>query len=402
MPSFRWEGRARGGDIRRGEMVADNEEAVMVQLRADQITPTSVKKKPKEINISIGSGVSAKDLVVFTRQFATMIDAGLPLVQCLEILGTRSDNKHFGKILMDVKSRVEQGGAFSDALKAHPKVFDDLYANLVAAGELGGILDTIMTRLAVYIEKKEKLRSQVKGAMVYPIAILSVAIVVVFVLLTWVIPVFEAMFKDMGAGALPTPTKIVIELSNFFATNFVLIVIAFAAVIFAMVAFGRSKTGRRVYDIILLRIPIIGAVLRKVAVARFSRTLGTLLSSGVPVLDALEITAKTSGNKIIEEAISTTRLRVSEGKDLASPLMETAVFPPMVVQMVAVGEQTGAMDQMLNKIADFYEDEVDVAVTTMTKLMEPAMMVLLGGIVGGLIIAMYLPIFELAGHIKAE
>jgi type IV pilus assembly protein PilC len=402
MPSFRWEGRARGGDIRRGEMMADNEEAVMVQLRADQITPTSVKKKPKEINISIGSGVSAKDLVVFTRQFATMIDAGLPLVQCLEILGTRSDNKHFGKILLDVKSRVEQGGAFSDALKAHPKVFDDLYANLVAAGELGGILDTIMTRLAVYIEKKEKLRSQVKGAMVYPIAILSVAIVVVFVLLTWVIPVFEAMFKDMGAGALPTPTKIVIELSNFFAANFLLIVIVFAAVIFAMVAFGRSKTGRRVYDIILLRIPVIGAVLRKVAVARFSRTLGTLLSSGVPVLDALEITAKTSGNKIVEEAISTTRLRVSEGKDLASPLMETAVFPPMVVQMVAVGEQTGAMDQMLNKIADFYEDEVDVAVTTMTKLMEPAMMVLLGGIVGGLIIAMYLPIFELAGHIKAE
>lgn len=402
MPSFRWEGRARGGDARKGEMVADNEEAVMVQLRADQITPTSVKKKAREISIALGSGVGAKDLVIFTRQFATMIDAGLPLVQCLEILGSRSDNKAFGKILLDVKTRVESGGAFSDALKAHPKVFDDLYANLVAAGELGGILDTIMNRLAIYIEKKQKLASQVKGAMVYPIAILSVAIVVVFVLLTFVIPVFEAMFKDMGAGALPLPTKIVIELSNFFASNFLIILMLMAGTAFGFVAFIRSKPGRRIFDAVLLKLPIIGSVLRKVVVARFSRTLGTLLSSGVPVLDALEITAKTAGNKIVEEAIMVTRLRVSEGKDLASPLMETAVFPPMVVQMVAVGEQTGAMDQMLNKIADFYEEEVDVAVTTMTKLMEPAMMVLLGGIVGGLIIAMYLPIFELAGHIKAE
>jgi len=402
MPSFRWEGRARGGDIRKGEMVANNEEAVMVQLRADQITPTSVKKKAREMSISLGSGVGAKDLVIFTRQFATMIDAGLPLVQCLEILGTRCDNKNFGKILMDVKTRVESGGAFSDALKAHPKVFDDLYANLVAAGELGGILDTIMNRLAIYIEKKEKLKSQVKGAMVYPIAILSVAIIVVFVLLTWVIPVFEAMFKDMGAGALPLPTKIVIEASNFMAANFFVIILLSAGALFGLVAFVRSKPGRRIFDAFMLKVPIIGSVLRKVVVARFSRTLGTLLSSGVPVLDALEITAKTAGNKIVEEAIMITRLRVSEGKDLASPLMETAVFPPMVVQMVAVGEQTGAMDQMLNKIADFYEEEVDVAVTTMTKLMEPAMMVLLGGIVGGLIIAMYLPIFELAGHIKAE
>jgi type IV pilus assembly protein PilC len=402
MPSFRWEGRARGGEVRRGEMVADNEEAVMVRLRADQITPTTVKKKARDISISFGSGVGAKDLVIFTRQFATMIDAGLPLVQCLEILGTRSDNKQFGKVLMDIKGRVESGGNFSDALKAHPRVFDNLYSNLVAAGELGGILDTIMTRLAVYIEKKEKLRGQVKGAMVYPIAIMLVAVVVVFVLLTWVIPVFEAMFKDMGAGALPTPTQIVIDVSHFFAEHFLLILLGVAGGIFGFFAFIRSTKGRRIFDAVILRLPIIGPVLRKVVVARFSRTLGTLLSSGVPVLDALEITSKTAGNKVVEEAIMITRTRVSEGKDLASPLMETAVFPPMVVQMVAVGEQTGAMDQMLNKIADFYEEEVDLAVTTMTKLMEPAMMVILGGIVGSLIIAMYLPIFELAGHIKAE
>ena len=281
-------------------------------------------------------------------------------------------------------------------------MFDDLYSNLVAAGELGGILDTILTRLAVYIEKKEKLKSQVKGAMVYPIAILGVAVIVVTVLLNWVIPVFENMFKDMGSGALPAPTQIVIDISHGVADNFVVILIGTALTIFGGVAFVRSKKGRRAFDAAILRVPIIGPVLRKVVVARFARTLGTLLSSGVPVLDALEITSKTSGNKVVEEAIMVTRARVSEGKDLASPLMETAVFPPMVVQMVAVGEQTGAMDQMLNKIADFYEEEVDLAVTTMTKLMEPAMMVILGGIVGGLIIAMYLPIFELAGNIKAE
>jgi len=402
MPSFRWEGRARGGEVRRGEMVADSEDAVMVRLRADQITPTSVRKKARDINLALGSGVSAKDLVVFTRQFSTMIDAGLPLVQCLEILGSRADNKHFGKILGDIKGRVEAGGTFSDALKAHPKVFDDLYANLVAAGELGGILDTILTRLAIYIEKKEKLKSQVKGAMVYPIAILLVAVVVIFVLLNFVIPVFENMFKDMGSGALPAPTQIVIDISHGVADNIVVIMIGMLLGTFGFVAFVRSTKGRRIFDAAILRIPLVGPVLRKVVVARFARTLGTLLSSGVPVLDALEITSKTSGNKVVESAIMTTRARVSEGKDLASPLMETAVFPPMVVQMVAVGEQTGAMDQMLNKIADFYEEEVDLAVTTMTKLMEPAMMVILGGIVGGLIIAMYLPIFELAGNIRAE
>jgi type IV pilus assembly protein PilC len=341
-------------------------------------------------------------MVIFTRQLATMIDAGLPLVQCLDILSTQTENKNFARVLANVKANVESGATFSDALRKHPKIFDQLYVNLIAAGEVGGILDTILHRLSTYIEKAVKLKRQVKGAMVYPISILVVAVGVVVLLLTKVIPIFENMFKEMRAGSLPGPTRVVINLSNGFIANWYWFVGGgtLAAVGFVMML--RTEKGRDMWDAFVLRIPVIVNVLRKVVVARFTRTLGTLLSSGVPILDALDICARTSGNRIVERGVLYAREKISEGKDLAGPLGETKVFPPMVVQMIGVGEQTGAMDAMLQKIADFYEDEVDVAVASLTSLMEPVMMVFLGGIIGGLIIAMYLPIFELAGNISAE
>jgi type IV pilus assembly protein PilC len=405
MPVFAWEGRTRAGEIRKGTMEAEAEPEVANRLRAQGITLSRARRKAKDIEIKLpfgwGSGVPERDIVVFTRQFATMIDAGLPIVQCLDILATQSPNRNFQKVLMAVKQDVESGSTFSDALKKHPKVFDDLYTNLVQAGEVGGILDTILSRLALYIEKAMKLKSQVKGAMVYPIAILTVAVLVVVLLLWKVIPVFENMFKDFGGGALPKPTQIVINLSNAFVDHAVVIVAALVAIAVGVPALIRTKQGRAVFDRFILKAPIIGNVLRKVAVARFTRTMGTLLSSGVAILDAMEIVAKTAGNVVIHDAIMYARQKISEGKNMAEPLMETRAFPPMVVQMIGVGEQTGAMDTMLQKIADFYEDEVDVAVSALTKLMEPLMMVFLGGIVGGLIISMYLPIFEMAGNIKA-
>ncbi|HEY3353484.1 MAG TPA: type II secretion system F family protein [Polyangia bacterium] len=401
MPVFVWEGRTRTGEVRNGTTEGPNEEAVLSLLRGQQINPTKVRKKSKEISLSFG-GVSQKDLVVFTRQFATMIDAGLPLVQCLEILSQQTENKSFAKILGQVKVQVESGSTFSESLRKHPKAFDELYVNLVAAGEAGGILDTILTRLAVYIEKAVKLKRQVKGAMTYPIGVLIVAIAVITLLLWKVIPIFESMFKDMGAGSLPALTKGVINMSQGFIRNIHWIALGVAGFITGFILTLRSKKGRYYFDAFILKFPIIGPVLRKNAVARFTRTLGTLLSSGVPILDALEIVAKTAGNVIISKAIMHSRQKISEGKDLAGPLMETKVFPPMVVQMIGVGEQTGAMDAMLQKIADFYEEEVDVAVAALTSLMEPLMMVFLGGIVGTLIISMYLPIFEMAGAIKSN
>jgi type IV pilus assembly protein PilC len=404
MAQFAWEGRTRSGEVRKGLMDAEGEPEVANRLRSQGITMSKAKKKAKDLEIKLpfgwGQGVPEKDLVVFTRQFATMIDAGLPIVQCLDILSTQSPNKNFQKALFDVKAQVEQGSTFSDALKKHPKIFDDLYTNLVQAGEVGGILDTILTRLALYIEKAMKLKSQVKGAMVYPISILIVAILVVIVLLWKVIPVFENMFKDFGGGALPKPTQIVINFSNAFIDHFVIIMGSMFGIIVGVPAALRTKRGRALFDKFILKAPIIGNVMRKVAVARFTRTMGTLLASGVAILDAMEIVAKTAGNVVIHDAIMYARQKISEGKNMAEPLTETKVFPPMVVQMIGVGEQTGAMDAMLQKIADFYEDEVDVAVGALTKLMEPLMMVFLGGIVGGLIIAMYLPIFEMAGNIK--
>src|SRR5690349_18160791 len=399
MAKFRWEGTTRGGDVRRGVLEAVSEEAVMNRLRADQITPRKVRKQAAEINIKFGSGVKPRDLQVFTRQLATMVDAGLPLVQCLDILSSQSDNPHFGKILVAVKASVESGSNFSDALRKHPKVFDELYCNLIEAGEKGGILDTILNRLGTYIEKAIKLKRQLKGALIYPAAVMVVAAAVVIVMLTYVIPVFENMYKEFKGAELPAPTRFVIRLSNGFASNWYIFFGILVALVVVVGMMARTKQGRLILDRMLLRVPVIGEVLRKIIVARFTRTLGTLLSSGVAILDSLEICAKTSGNKVVENAILYARDKIAEGKDMAGPLLETKVFPSMVVQMIGVGEQTGAMDTMLQKIADFYEDEVDVAVASMTALIEPIMMVFLGGVIGGIIVAMYLPVFELAGAV---
>ncbi len=403
MAEFVWEARARTGELRKGVMEAETENTVQARLRQQQLNPTRVKKKGRELKFNIGTGVGPKDLVTFTRLFATMIDAGLPIVQCLEILQNQTDNKRFAAILRDVKASVEQGATFSDSLRKHPKVFDPLYTNLVQAGEVGGILDTILNRLAVYIEKALKLRRQLRGAMVYPSIVLFVFSGVLAVLLGWVIPSFKTMFKDFGAkDELPALTELVISVSEAFIGHLPIVIVLLAALGGAgFWGYGRPA-GKKFAHRTLLRLPVLGPVIRKIAVARFTRTLGTLLSSGVPILDALEIVAKTAGNVIIEEAIMYARLKISEGKNMAGPLTETNVFPPMVVQMVGVGEQTGALDTMLNKIADFYEDEVDVAVAALTSLIEPVMMVGIGGTVGVVLIAMYLPIFSIAGKIKAE
>ena len=401
MAKFQWEGIARNGEKKRGVMEAETAQQVEARLRSDGLTIERVKKEPVAISFSIGSGVGHKDLQIFTRQLATMIDAGLPLVQCLDILAAQTPNKIFARILFQVKSSVEQGSTFSDALRRHPKVFDELYVNLVAAGEVGGILDTILNRLAIYIEKAVKLRQQVKSAMVYPIGIFVVAIGVIAVMLVKVIPTFENMYGEMGPGAkLPGPTKFVIGLSHGFLNKWYLYVGALAGIIVGGALMRRTDGGREVFDRVLLRLPIVGSVLRKIVVARFTRTLGTLLSSGVPILDALDICARTAGNRVVEGGIKKARDKISEGHDMAGPLAESRVFPSMVVQMIGVGEQTGAMDQMLQKIADFYEEEVDASVNAMTSLIEPVMMAFLGVVVGGLIIAMYLPIFKLAGNLQ--
>ncbi len=403
MPEWVWEARGSDGEVRRGIMEADTEDLVRDRLRAQRLNPVQIKKKPREINISFGVGVTEKELVVFIRQLATMIDAGLPLVQALDLLASQNDNKAFQKILFDVKEHVERGGTFSEALRRHPKLFDDLFVNLVAAGEAGGILDTILQRLAIYIEKRVKLKRQVRGALVYPTAILFVALVVLAVMLVWVIPAFEGMFADFGGkDNLPAVTRFVISVSNGVVDNLLWIALAIVGVVVGLTASYRNPQGKRVWHRLLLSVPVLGPVMRKIAVARFTRTLGTLLSSGVPILDALQIVGKASGNVIVEEAIQQTAEKIREGRTMAEPLMETKVFPPMVVQMIGVGEQTGAVDQMLNKIADFYEEEVDVAVAALTSLLEPLMMVFIGGLVGFILIAMYLPIFTMAGNIKAE
>lgn len=399
MPIFIWEGKTRQGEARAGTMEAANADIVIERLRTQQIQASKVKKKPVEINLKLGTGVNQKEVVVFTRQFATMIDAGLPLVQCLEILGSQQANVHFRKVVLTVKGDVEAGSTLADALGKHSKIFDDLYVNLVSAGEVGGILDTILNRLAMYMEKNMKLKRQVKGAMVYPSVVMVVAGGVTAVLLIFVIPVFEKMFKDFG-GALPAPTQFVIDLSNGLRANILPSIIGVIVFVFLIRAIAKTKRGRIFFDHVMLKMPVLGPLFRKVAVAKFTRTLGTMISSGVPILDALVITARSAGNKVVENAIMYTRDRISEGRTMADPLAETAVFPPMVVQMIAVGESTGAMDAMLQKIADFYEEEVDTAVAALTALLEPLMMVVLGILLGGLIIAMYLPIFELADNIK--
>ncbi len=401
LPVWKWEAKTRQGEVRAGEMEAADDAAVKARLSQMGLEPTKVKRKPREIHVKIPGfgGVTTKDILIFTRQFSVMIDAGLPLVQGLEIIATQADNREFRRVLMDVKLRVESGSTFADALAVHPKVFDELFVQLVRAGEIGGILDTILQRLGAYIEKNEKLKRRVKGAMVYPSIVLIVAVGVTVVLLMFVTPTFEKMFKDFG-GAMPAPTQFLIDLSHAMTRYWYLIFGIPVALVVAWRTWVGTTKGRALWDAFVLKVPVFGPLIRKIAVARFTRTLGTMLSSGVPILDALEIVAKSSGNKVIERGILTVRARIAEGKNIAGPLAETGVFPPMVVQMIGVGEATGAMDQMLAKIADFYDDEVDVAVGALTSMIEPVMMVFLGGVVGGFLVAMYLPIFSIAGNIK--
>ncbi len=397
---FLWEARSKGGELKKGEMEAPDPGAVDHRLKSLGLSPVKVKRKPIEIRLpSFGSGVSGKDILIFTKQFATMIDAGLPLVQCLDILASQMDNARFKKVLFAIKTKVESGSTFADALKDHPKVFDELFTQLCAAGEVGGILDTILNRLANYREKAEKLKRKVKGAMIYPSIVIVVAIGVTALLLLKVTPVFAKMFNDFGS-ALPGPTQFVIDLSEWMQKYILYLVTGLIAVVVAATMFYQNSKGRRLVDKVALQLPIIGTVIRKVAVARFTRTLGTMISSGVPILDALDVTAKTAGNRTVEDGILYVRAKITEGKNIAGPLLETKVFPPMVVQMIGVGEATGAMDAMLNKIADFYDDEVDTAVAGLTAMIEPLLMVFLGGVVGGFLIAMYLPIFSIAGAVK--
>jgi len=402
---FEWSGKTARGLIESGEVAANSKEEVIALLRKRNITPTLIRPKSKAAGgfadkLSFGGSVKDKDIVVFTRQFATMIDAGLPLVQALDILSNQVENKSLAKALAGIKNDVEAGSTYADALRKHPKVFTDLYANMVAAGESGGILDTILNRLAAYIEKAMKLKKKVKGAMIYPLVVSTVAVSVIAIIMIFVVPTFSKMFTSMG-GTLPLPTQLVISLSNFIAgkggiVTFMLLVGFFIA----LKQTRKTEKGRLMTDKIFMKLPIVGILLRKVAVAKFTRTLGTLISSGVPILDGLEITAKTAGNKVIEYAVMDIRQSVSEGKTIAEPLMKTKVFPPMVTHMISVGESTGALDAMLSKIADFYDDEVDNAVGNLTAMMEPMLMVFLGGSVGFIVVAMYLPIFKLITLIK--
>lgn len=401
MPIFIWEGTTASGAIQKGEIEAPDRMTAENQLRAHRITPTKVKAKPKDLfeNLQfLQPKIKIKDVVVFTRQFATMIDAGLPLVQGLDILAQQQENKRFKNVLREVKSDVESGSTFADALRKHPKVFDALFCNMIAAGEIGGILDNILLRLSTYMEKAERLKRKVKGAMVYPAVVIVIAVAVVTILLIFVIPVFQKMFEDFG-GSLPAPTQFVVNLSEFLQSYIIFILIAIGIIVWAFKRFYATHKGRHIVDGILLKAPVFGPLIQKVAVAKFTRTLGTMMSSGVPILDGLEITSKTAGNIIIEEAVMQVRSNISEGKTMAAPLADTGVFPGMVVQMISVGEATGALDAMLNKIADFYDEEVDVAVDALTSLIEPMLMVFLGATIGGLVIAMYLPIFQMASAI---
>jgi len=400
MATFAWTGKTRQGSQQKGEVVAKTREEVIGLPRKQNILVTSIQQKAGAFNLSfsLGGSVTDKDIVIFTRQFATMIDAGLPLVQCLEILSTQTENKFLSKVVGEVRQEVESGSTYADALRKHPKAFDDLYVNMVAAGEAGGILDTILNRLAKHIEKAAKLKKQIKSAMVYPLTIMGVAVVIVAILMIWVIPVFAKMFSDFG-GALPAPTQIVITASNISKQYAPYMAVGAVLGWIGLKRFYKTQTGRKLMDTLGLKMPVIGDLIRKAAVAKFTRTLGTLISSGVPILEGLNITAKTAGNKVIEEAIMTARQSISEGKTVSDPLGKTKVFPPMVVQMIAVGETTGALDAMLGKIADFYEEEVDAAVAALTSLLEPMLMVFLGAIIGFIVIAMYLPIFKMAGTI---
>ena len=405
MAVYRWQGVSPRGETIGGEMEAPTRDAVLARLRSQRIqpVPNKIKERGKGLDRDLkipgfGDGIKPKDIVVFTRQLGTMIDAGLPIVQCLDILGEQADNKNFRKIVRQLKDDVESGSTFTEALKKHPKIFDDLFVNMISAGEVGGILDTILSRLSEYLEKSMKLKAKIKGAMIYPATIITVAVVVTAVLLIWVIPVFAELFSSFGQD-LPGPTQFVINLSNFTIAYFPYLVATAVAIAITIRQIYQTENGRLRMDQMALQMPVFGELLRKSAIARFTRTLSTLVSSGVPILDALLITAKTSGNKIVERAILATRTSISEGNTISEPLTQSKVFPPMVCQMISVGESTGALDSMLQKIAEFYEDEVDNMVANLTTLMEPMVILFLGVIIGGLVISMYLPIFKLGSVI---
>ena len=399
MPVYQWVGTNRKNETRKGEMEAANEAAVRSNLMRLRITPNKIKKKPKDLfeNVSwLQPKVKEKDIILFARQFSTMIDAGLPIIQCLEILFTQQGNKTFKRMIKEIKEQVEGGATLAEALKRFPKYFDDLFVNMISAGEAGGILDAILRRLASYMEKAAKLKAQVKGAMTYPIVTLVIAVVVLGIILVFVIPVFEEMFADFG-GELPVPTQIVVKASEIVKSKIVYIIIGFFILFFTAKKFYATEKGQDMADDFVLKIPVFGELLRKVAVAKFTRTMGTMLASGVAILEALDIVAKTAGNRTVEKAIYDVRSGIAEGRTMADPLQESGVFPAMVCQMISVGESTGALDAMLEKIADFYDEEVDQAVDNLTSLIEPFMLVFLGVTIGGLVVAMYLPIFKMAG-----
>ena len=401
MPVYKWEGKTLRGAVKRGELEAASEGALRIQLRQQNIIPTKILSKGKEIKLqfSFGGGrVSEKMIAVFTRQLATMIDAGLPLVQSLDILATQQQNKTFKQVLMSTKDDVESGSTFAAALGRHPKIFDNLYVNLVVAGEEGGILDNILLRLSNYIEKAVALKKKVKSALVYPIAILAVAVIVVGILMIFVIPTFEKMFSSAGQS-LPLLTLIIVTMSRLMKKYVLFLVVGFILFVFRIRRYYKTDGGRRNIDRFLLGVPVFGMLFRKIAIARFSRTLSTLVSSGVPILDSLNIVAKTAGNQIVQDAIMSARSSISEGETIAEPLSRADVFPPMVTQMISVGESTGSLDTMLGKIADFYDDEVDTTVATLTSLLEPFLMIFLGGTIGTIVVAMYLPIFNMASAI---
>ena len=400
MPIYKWEGKTGKGAIKKGEMEGPNEAAIRIHLRQQNIVPTKISTKGKEITFSLPfkKKVKQRSVAIFTRQLATMIDAGLPLVQSLEILSAQQEENVFKNIIREIREDVEGGSTFAGALKKHPVTFNELYTNLVVAGEEGGILDTILTRLANYIEKSEALKKKVKSALIYPATIVGVAVIVVAILMIFVIPVFENLFKSSGQ-ALPLPTLIVVTLSKLIKKYVVIFIPAMILLIFLFRKYYQTQNGKAVVDRLLLKIPVFGPLFRKVAVARFSRTLGTLVSSGVPILDGLTIVSRTSGNKTIEMAILDARASIREGETISEPLGRSGIFPPMVIQMISVGESTGALDSMLSKIADFYEEEVDVAVANLTSLLEPFLMIFLGVVIGGVVISMYLPIFSMASAI---
>ncbi len=399
MPTFTYSARpAAGGDIRSGEIELKTKEEVFAHLHRQKLIPVAVREKPRQFSLSLGAGIKTRDVVIFTRQFATMINAGLPLVQSLEILAEQTENEAFQKIIREVLYDVESGNTLADAMAKHPKAFSKLFVSMVSAGEAGGILDTILLRLAVFLEKADALTRKVKGAMIYPGVVLSVAVAAVAILLIFVIPTFQQMFAAAGVP-LPLPTQIVIALSDFLQNYWWAVIGAAVAIFFALRQYYKTDQGELVIDSILLRLPILGDVQRKAAVARFTRTLGTLVSSGVAILDGLEITAKTAGNRVIQDAVMNSRSSIAGGDTISGPLKESGAFPPMVVQMINVGEQTGGLDEMLSKIADFYDDEVDAAVSALLSVLEPIMIVVLGVVVGGMIVAMYLPIFDMVGAV---